>query len=74
MAVTMTILFFWVLMPCRLVDRYQRSEKNTLSIFSPEDGPEDVSPKRWYLPRNLHGVTTQNKTINTNASCLQNSK
>jgi hypothetical protein len=26
-----------------------------------------VSPKRWYIPRNLHGVTTQN-TINLGVS------
>jgi hypothetical protein len=27
------IMFFWVVTPCRLVDRYHVSEKYTVSIF-----------------------------------------
>jgi hypothetical protein len=33
------------------------SEKPTVSIFIPEDG-DSMSSKRWYLPTNVHGVTT----------------
>jgi hypothetical protein len=38
--VKMSMLVFWAVTPCRLVDRYQR--------FSPEDG-DYVSPKRCCL-------------------------
>lgn len=41
---------------CRLVGRYKRFGRNTLS---PEGGTRHVSPKRRYLPTSPHGVTTQ---------------
>jgi hypothetical protein len=31
-------MLFWVVTPCRLIGRYNISEKHTVSIFSPEDG------------------------------------
>jgi hypothetical protein len=32
------MMFFWVVMPCELVGRYQLLEKHTVSIFRAEDG------------------------------------
>jgi hypothetical protein len=46
------LMFFWVVMPCGLAGRDQ--------CF----GETYVSPECWYLPTNLHGITTQNNNIN----------
>jgi hypothetical protein len=32
------------------------------AVFTPEDG-DYVSPKRWYLTTNPHGITTQKSNI-----------
>jgi hypothetical protein len=53
-------VFFWVVTPCGLVGTYQRSEKQTVSIFRAKNG-DYVSPKRWYT--NPNGVTTQKNII-----------
>jgi hypothetical protein len=51
------IMFFWVVMPCRLVGRYQRlGETYCLRL-------QIISLKRWYLPTSPHDVTTQNNNI-----------
>jgi hypothetical protein len=42
--------------PCRFIGRYQRFGET--KDLSPEDG-NSISPKRWYVPTSLHGVTTQ---------------
>jgi hypothetical protein len=49
MAVKMSVLVFWLVMPCEFVGRYQH--------FG------GIPPKRWYLATNPHGITTQ-KTNN----------
>jgi hypothetical protein len=51
--VRMTMLFFWVVTPCRLVGRCQRY------------GETSCPQLRWYLPTRLHGVTNQKKNIVT---------
>jgi hypothetical protein len=54
------MMLFWVLTPCRLVGRYQRfGETHCLHL----QGGQDVSPKRWYVPTSLHGVTTHKNNI-----------
>jgi hypothetical protein len=37
-------------------------EQHTVSIFSSKDG-DGVSPKCWYLPMRLYGVTTHKTNI-----------
>jgi hypothetical protein len=46
--VDVSILFFWVVTPCRLIGRYRR-------FFGSEYGD-----KTLVLPTRLHGVRTQN--------------
>jgi hypothetical protein len=38
----MMMMFFWVLMPCRLVGRYQHLEKHPVSIFRAEEQNKNV--------------------------------
>jgi hypothetical protein len=45
---TVTILFFLIVTPCRLAALKME---------------QYVSPKRWYLPMCQHGVTTQNNIV-----------
>jgi hypothetical protein len=43
--VRMTMLFFWIVTPCRLIDRHQRFEE-IVSIFRAEDGDSQI-PTFW---------------------------
>jgi hypothetical protein len=61
----MLMLVFWAVMQCGLVGSYQRFGETYCLIFRAEFSPEDVSPKRWYLPASPQGVTTQKTNINT---------
>jgi hypothetical protein len=58
-----SILFFWIVTPCGLVDRYQRfGETYCLHIWGWRRW-QYVYPKCWYVPTSLHGVTTQMNII-----------
>jgi hypothetical protein len=52
-AVRMTMLLFWAVTSCRFVGTYQPIGR----------WRQYVSPKRLYLPTNLHGVTTQSNNV-----------
>jgi hypothetical protein len=47
-----------------LLLRENLKSHNITVIFKPWRWRQYVSPKRWYLPTNLHGITTQKKNIN----------
>jgi hypothetical protein len=54
------MMFFWVITPYELVVRYQRFGETHCLHLQPLRLRQYVSPKRWYLPMSLHGVTTKN--------------
>jgi hypothetical protein len=56
------MFFFWVLAPCRLVGRCQRSEKLQHRIWR-----QFVSPTRWHVSTSLHGAKLQKNHIILNA-------
>jgi hypothetical protein len=74
MVVKMSMLLFWVVMPCGLIDRYQHLEKHTVSsIFRAEKQYVTFTAarttnlthslhlqilKHWCLPMSPHGITT----------------
>jgi hypothetical protein len=65
--ITVSVLVFWVVMPCGLVGRYILTLLK--NILPPSSGlkcwrwRQYVSPKRWYLPKSPHTFTTQNTDI-----------
>jgi hypothetical protein len=66
MAVRMTLLFFWVVMPCRLTGRYQHFRKNMQSLSSGLKMIKYVPTEHWYVPSDVHGVITQENKSLTN--------
>jgi len=54
-------MLFWVVTPWNTQVGTNVSVKHIVSIFRTEG--YYVSPKRWYLPTSLNGVTTKNKNI-----------
>jgi hypothetical protein len=52
-AVMIMMMFFWVLMPCGLVSRFQ-CFRETYCLHL---------PKRWHLPTSPHGARTQKNII-----------
>jgi hypothetical protein len=59
----MLMLFFWLVMPCGLVGRYQR-----LGGDQPWKWGRYFPPNRFHLPPSPHGVTTQKTNIDIMSS------
>jgi hypothetical protein len=66
-AVKMSMMVFWIVTPCGLVGSLY---SNVSEEHTPWRWRRYVSPKRWYPPTSLHGVTIQDTDIEFSVTVL----
>jgi hypothetical protein len=62
---SMSMLVFWVVMPCGLVSRYQPFGKKYYLHLHPFSESQSFPLERWYLSASSHGATAHSTNLDT---------